>query len=532
MQIRDRVRSDAMEIAVQQGGVDPNGLGNDGNKPLHSVTRKDQDVIFRKLVELGADVQGKNKDGDMPLHIGAQVRAIGCVSEILDITSDPDAVNDDGDTPMSIAVVYGHYEVVKELLAYGADPNKQDLEGKTALHHSLFAGPRMVKLLLSSEWTSEVFAELEKKRNSPDFVHYPVFIKSQDLKELPDFDDFPDLLNYELGDLLPNRSFIASLFKKLGIRTAHDINLSDPHIQDHMGDTALHFLIRSIGYDLTDPHTVTQMLSLLTNHQYLDSLSIINKDGYTPEGLAEQLSEEMGDHPMARTLKKVSVTLERLASDSQYRESRDITPAQEEQIKSFVLPENPYPKEEGDSAYGSRSMSPDFVRHEIRSEGGMLSDSDSGRESENLSDSNELSQGREDIPPLSKFHPPPSFLNQNTNSAVEVSLLQENSNVASSFENGIISADKNTSVTHWNDSNSIAKSSGVANVAMLAYIIAHTSCSLLGKVLSVSENNSLQEVIGKFPLLQELIDSCKVFETSDEQTFMDDYFLEDGGFSE
>ena len=144
-------------------GADVNGIGPDGNSPLHVAAERGNRVIAQILLEKNADVDLPNRDGHTALYLAVMSGRIQIAllltkyqarfapdQLLLDVArngiNDRDVLrfllkqgaqiniqDDEGNTPLHIAVNLGHRVLVRQLITRGADLNLKNKAGNNPL---------------------------------------------------------------------------------------------------------------------------------------------------------------------------------------------------------------------------------------------------------------------------------------------------------------------------------------------------------------------------------------------------------------
>ncbi len=107
----DQVRS-----LLNEGRVDINAAGPDGNTALHLTIHNGERDIAVLLLKAGCDVNRQNGSGETALLLAARVGDLDSVQLLLDFGADRRIEDNNGRTPYSVATNMTHSEVAAELL--------------------------------------------------------------------------------------------------------------------------------------------------------------------------------------------------------------------------------------------------------------------------------------------------------------------------------------------------------------------------------------------------------------------------------
>jgi ankyrin repeat protein len=157
--------TDVIDVVLETGKFDINGVDNDGKTPLHyAVEGSDRAIIVPHLIEKGADPNIGEKGGITPVHVAA---ALNRDLDILDrLVSAYENVNVnqcdcDGLTALHSAALASNVTAARILLSKGANPNAALQNGVTPLHLAAkFAKDiDIVELLLNHEDTNVNYSD-------------------------------------------------------------------------------------------------------------------------------------------------------------------------------------------------------------------------------------------------------------------------------------------------------------------------------------------------------------------------------------
>ena len=101
---------------LDEGGVDINAVGPDGNTALHLSIQNEERTIAFFLLKAGCDVNRQNASGETALFLAARVGDLDSVQLLLDFGADKRIEDNEGRTPYFVATSMTHSEVATELL--------------------------------------------------------------------------------------------------------------------------------------------------------------------------------------------------------------------------------------------------------------------------------------------------------------------------------------------------------------------------------------------------------------------------------
>jgi ankyrin repeat protein len=135
--------TDLIDVILETGKFDINGVDNNGWTPLHCAINEtyNSEINARHLIQKGADPTIANKEGDTPLHLAVLYCRIWYTEyiETISLILENDQVDinrrgNNGRTPLHHAIKGSNVITVRYLLKKGADLNVADENGATPLH--------------------------------------------------------------------------------------------------------------------------------------------------------------------------------------------------------------------------------------------------------------------------------------------------------------------------------------------------------------------------------------------------------------
>ncbi len=115
-------------------GANVNARNANGERPLHSASRKGHEVIAAKLIAAGAHVNAADVNGETPLHMASRKGYEGIVAKLIAAGANINAKDDDGWRPLHWGSHEGREVIVAKLIAAGANVNARNDVGETPLH--------------------------------------------------------------------------------------------------------------------------------------------------------------------------------------------------------------------------------------------------------------------------------------------------------------------------------------------------------------------------------------------------------------
>ncbi len=132
-------------------GSDPNGIGKQGNAPLHNAAQKGRVDVAKLLLSHGADVNLRNNAGSTALH-DAALEGHAAMGELLLANKAEIEAKDEslGATPLYYAVTLGREDAVKGLIAKGANVNTRNKKGMIILRAAMDNGAGSIAAVIRS----------------------------------------------------------------------------------------------------------------------------------------------------------------------------------------------------------------------------------------------------------------------------------------------------------------------------------------------------------------------------------------------
>jgi hypothetical protein len=125
-------RGDAAEVAsLVKGGVDPNGTGRDGIRPLVWAMQARSQAGMRALLAAGADPNVVEPPDFAPLLLAAASDDATLLRTLLDGRGNPNVRDRTGSTPLKEAIMHGQWANMRLLVERGADVNATDKSHST-----------------------------------------------------------------------------------------------------------------------------------------------------------------------------------------------------------------------------------------------------------------------------------------------------------------------------------------------------------------------------------------------------------------
>ena len=104
---------------------------NDGNNPLHIVSKNRKLAAAQYFLKKGADPNATDKDGNTPLHL---VRTLEAVKTLVNAGALLEIKNNEGHAPIHLFSILDRHEIVYYLIEKGAKIDQFSSSGDTALH--------------------------------------------------------------------------------------------------------------------------------------------------------------------------------------------------------------------------------------------------------------------------------------------------------------------------------------------------------------------------------------------------------------
>lgn len=151
-----RLPEETLELLIQKG-CDVNAKNGNGETPVFSAAKSDNQSTILTLAKNNANIQERDNLGSSALHVAVRWDALSAAEQLVNLGIDVNAQNIAGKTPLDEAAVEGSISMASLLIARGANPNSFDTSGRTALSGAVRANNyEMVKLLLSSNANPQI----------------------------------------------------------------------------------------------------------------------------------------------------------------------------------------------------------------------------------------------------------------------------------------------------------------------------------------------------------------------------------------
>ncbi|MDE7290854.1 MAG: ankyrin repeat domain-containing protein [Treponemataceae bacterium] len=151
-----RLPEETLELLIQKG-CDVNAKNGNGETPVFSAAKSDNQSTILTLAKNDANIQERDNLGSSALHVAVRWDALSAAEQLVNLGIDVNAQNIAGKTPLDEAAVEGSISMASLLIARGANPNSFDTSGRTALSGAVRANNyEMVKLLLSSNANPQI----------------------------------------------------------------------------------------------------------------------------------------------------------------------------------------------------------------------------------------------------------------------------------------------------------------------------------------------------------------------------------------
>ena len=148
----------AVEILLNQEGIDLNAVDKDDLTALHWAARNGHEAVVQELVQHDdIRIDAKTKYQHTPLHLAAKEGHSSVVAVLLQSGANINAQNDDLMTPLHWAAAFGHKTVVQELLQHRdtININPRDKWGNTPLSDAKNQNHTEIVLLLKEHGATE-----------------------------------------------------------------------------------------------------------------------------------------------------------------------------------------------------------------------------------------------------------------------------------------------------------------------------------------------------------------------------------------
>jgi ankyrin repeat protein len=133
--------TDLIDVILETGKFDINGVDNDGRTPLHwAIMGTNLETIAHHLIQKGADPTITDKEGNTALHFAAlHAKTIETITLILENKQvDINHRDELGRTALHYAIEKKNVEIVRCLVEKGADPTIHDHTGYTPFHFAAY----------------------------------------------------------------------------------------------------------------------------------------------------------------------------------------------------------------------------------------------------------------------------------------------------------------------------------------------------------------------------------------------------------
>lgn len=124
--------------------VDPNQIGEDGERPIHLALRSGDGELLESLLDAGADPNLPNRSGESALHLAARLKS-PLSSLLLSHGADPALVDSQGNTALHIAAASGDQQLAEKLFGVIEVKNSAD---KSALDLAIESGQLEIAISL------------------------------------------------------------------------------------------------------------------------------------------------------------------------------------------------------------------------------------------------------------------------------------------------------------------------------------------------------------------------------------------------
>ncbi|KAK8384402.1 hypothetical protein O3P69_009307 [Scylla paramamosain] len=282
-------------------GVSVEGADTTVVNPLLAAAIRGHAEVVVVLLSLGADCLARDDRGNTALHLAAHHGHQQCVALLAAATPVHESVTDhNGCTPVHAAAVKGHWVVVQQLSAAGWSLHTLDNQGNTLLHSAARGGSlRLVEGLVAAGLSPNL-------RNSSG--HTPLvitvqqgnhtleawFLKRQPARRSQHLATPTAVLCLMRAQMDQDRTTYSEYMSAIKVTSGQErlrslLEVSDPHLVDDEGRTALHVLAQGNYFNLP-----SAMLHCLGHHH------VRTRTGLTPLDLARR--SPFKDHALRMVL--------------------------------------------------------------------------------------------------------------------------------------------------------------------------------------------------------------------------------------
>ncbi|WP_338350094.1 ankyrin repeat domain-containing protein [Nonlabens tegetincola] len=121
---------------LEQLGIDPNVVNNDGVNALHYLSGRNKDLkLFDFFIDKNVDINQANKEGITPFMNAARSNDNTVIDYLLDKVKDINTIDENGYSALTHAVRYNRASVVDLLLKNKANALVVDKEGQSMVYH-------------------------------------------------------------------------------------------------------------------------------------------------------------------------------------------------------------------------------------------------------------------------------------------------------------------------------------------------------------------------------------------------------------
>jgi ankyrin repeat protein len=128
----DEKAAEFIDVILETGKFDINGVDNDGRTPLHYAIKRPKPITInsRRLIKMGANPSVPDKNGVTPLHMAARnAESMDLIELLLNTEAvDVNSVDKQGRTPLACARANKHglgQKIIDRLMEYGAKEKRK-----------------------------------------------------------------------------------------------------------------------------------------------------------------------------------------------------------------------------------------------------------------------------------------------------------------------------------------------------------------------------------------------------------------------